>query len=295
MPASSIPTPSAAAVSRGTSPPFLASLLREHSHHKRNVNMLVAVATINLCATLSRQSGARLDRQLMSDAAIALASHYGWPLIGLVGVALLAATCWQWARLRQRNSRLLTTLNSMPQVLGVWSSTARLILCNERYIKMYNLSPELARPGVSLREVIDHRIKVGNFSGNRDQYIADLLSRVAKGKTLTSVREHDGRHISIANRPTGDGGWVATHEDVTEQRVAELQRSSMQEMESRRASTEAAIAGFRERVESVLNSVSDAGQTMQSTAVGLLESSEQASQRAQSAVKASTDASATVT
>src|SRR5258708_25767782 len=107
MLASRIPTPSAAAVSRGTSPPFLASLPRGHPHHKRNVNILVAVATINLWATLSRQSGARLDRQLMSNAAIALASHYGWPLIGLVGVALLAAVCWQWSGLRRRNSRLL--------------------------------------------------------------------------------------------------------------------------------------------------------------------------------------------
>ena len=92
----------------------------------------------------------------------------------------------------------------------------------------------------------------------------------------------------------GDGGWVATHEDITEQHLAELQRTSMQELESRRAVTEDAIAGFRERVESVLKSVSDAGQAMQSTAVGLLDSSEQASQRAESAVKASSEASANV-
>ena len=156
----------------------------------------------------------------------------------------------------------------------------RLILCNERYVQMYNLSPELTRPGVSLRDLIDHRIKVGSFSGNRDQYIADLLTSIAKGKTITSVREHEGRFIAISNRPMGDGGWVATHEDITEQRVAELQRSSMKELESRRAVIEDAIAGFRERVESVLKSVSDAGQAMQSTAVGLLGSSEQASQRA---------------
>ena len=133
----------------------------------------------------------------------------------------------------------------------------RLILCNERYVQMYDLSPELTRPGVSLRELLDHRIKVGSFSGNRDQYIADLLTSIAKGKTITSVREHEGRFISIANRPMGDGGWVATHEDITEQRLAELQRSSMQELESRRAMIEEAIAGFRERVESVLKSVSD--------------------------------------
>jgi methyl-accepting chemotaxis protein len=159
---------------------------------------------------------------------------------------------------------------------------------------MYNLSLELTRPGVSLRDLLDHRINVGSFSGSRDQYIADLLSGVAKGKTITKVHEHEGRFIAISNRPMGDGGWVATHEDVTEQRLAELQRSSTQEMESRRAVTDAAIAGFRDRVESVLKSVSDSGHAMQSTAVGLLGASEQASQRAESAVKASSEASANV-
>ena len=38
---------------------------------------------------------------------------------------------------------------------------------------MYNLSPEVTRPGASLRDLLDHRIRMGNFSGNRDQYIAD--------------------------------------------------------------------------------------------------------------------------
>jgi methyl-accepting chemotaxis protein len=230
----------------------------------------------------------------MSDAAIALASHYGWPLIGLVGVALLVAACWQWARLYRRNSGLLTALNNMPQGLCVWSPHGRLILCNERYVQMYNLSAELTTPGVSLRDLIDHRIKVGTFTGNRDQYIADLLSNVSKGKMVSHVREDEGRFIAITNRPTGDGGWVATHADITARHRIELQNTSMKELEARRAVVEEAIAGFRERVESVLNSVSDAGQAMQSTAVGLLGSSEQASERAESAVKASSEASANV-
>ena len=97
---------------------------------------------------------------------------------------------------------------------------------------MYDLSPELTQPGVSLRDLIDHRIKVGTFTGNPDQYIADLLTSIAKGKTISHVREHEGRFIAISNRPMGDGGWVATHEDVTEQRLAEMQRSSMKELET---------------------------------------------------------------
>ena len=33
----------------------------------------------------------------------------------------------------------------------------------------------------------------------------------------------DGRIISIENHPMEDGGWVSTHEDITEQRRAEKQ------------------------------------------------------------------------
>ena len=215
--------------------------------------------------------------------------------IAIAGTTLgLLALTIAGALIHENHVRFTAALNNMSQGLCMWSAEARLILCNERYVQMYDLASELVRPGISLRDLIDQRIKVGNFTGNRDQYIADLLSSVAKGKTITNVREHQGRFISISNRPMGDGGWVATHEDVTEQRMAELQRSSMKELESRRSLIEDAIAGFRERVESVLKSVSESGKAMASTAVGLLSSSEHASQRAQSAVKASSDASANV-
>jgi len=235
------------------------------------------------------------DLKAMYDATTALAGQYAWHLLALAGFALLFSyTFWQGTILRRRNTRLQTALNNMSQGLCLWSPSAELILCNERYVQMYGLTPNLARAGVSLRELLDHRIKVGSFSGSRDQYIADLLSSIAKGKTVTNVREHEGRFIAIVNRPMGDGGWVATHEDITEQRLAEIQRASMQELESRRAAIDAAIANFRKRVESVLKTVSDSANAMESTAGGLLDSSEQTSQRAQVAVSASSEASANV-
>ena len=91
-----------------------------------------------------------------------------------------------------------------------------------------------------------------------------------------------------------DGGWVATHEDVTEQRQAELNHTSMLAAESRRAEIEEAVEGFRARVESVLKSVADSANSMQTTAVGLLNSSEQTSHRAESAVHSSNEASSNV-
>src|SRR5689334_14656771 len=118
----------------------------------------------------------------MADAVLALAIPYGWLCAATLGI-LLGAASWQWARLRRMNGQMQTALDNMSAGLCMWTPSAHLILCNERYVQMYNLTPEVTRPGVSLRELLLHRIKTGNFSGDPDRYIAELLSTIAKGKT----------------------------------------------------------------------------------------------------------------
>ena len=66
-----------------------------------------------------------------------------------------------------------------------------------------------------------------------------------------------GRVISIINRPMPGGGWVATHEDISERRKAERERAAMQEQQQRRSAIEQAIVTFRQRVEEHLRSVAD--------------------------------------
>jgi methyl-accepting chemotaxis protein len=210
------------------------------------------------------------------------------------GSFIVAFGGWKLAYLRRRNRYLRTALNNMSQGLCMWSPSAELLLCNERYVQMYDLTPQLARPGSKLRELLDHRIKAGTFGGDPDQYIADLLADVAKGKTVTNVREHKGRIIAIVNRPMKDGGWVATHEDITEQRLAEQQRITFQEQEARRAMLEEAISSFRQRVENTLKVVNESAGSMQLTATGLFGASDQTLQRAEGAVRASNEASRNV-
>jgi methyl-accepting chemotaxis protein len=229
----------------------------------------------------------------MADATLALANLSSWLAAAALGI-LAAVALWRWALLRRMNGQLQTALNNMPAGLCMWSPSGHLILCNERYVQMYNLTPEVTRPGVSLRELLVHRIRTGNFAGDPDQYIADLLTTIAKGKTASGVREHEGRFIALANRPMQNGGWVATHEDVTERRQAELARTAMLAVEGRRSAIEEAIAGFRTRVESVLKTVADSAGAMQTTAGGLLTASEQTSKRAESAVRSSNEASTNV-
>jgi methyl-accepting chemotaxis protein len=226
----------------------------------------------------------------MSD----FASQHGL-LLMVITVAIFAAlSLWQWLTVRRREAQISVALNNMAQGLCLWSANGKLMLCNRRYIEMYDLTPHLARKGSTLREVVQHRIDVGSFSGDPDQYIADLVANMTKGKTITSVREHKGRHIAIVNAPLKGGGWVATHEDITELRAADRQRNAMKEQEARRAIVEAALASFRERVESVLGIVGGGVSAMKQTASGLLGSSDQTSQRAEAALQASNEASSNV-
>ena len=223
-----------------------------------------------------------------------VASLHGLQFV-LAGTAIIGALAiWQWLRLRHRNARLSMALDNMAQGLCVWSESARLVLCNRRYAEMYDLSADLVRPGSTLLEMLQHRIKAGTFAGSADQYVDDLRSDITKGKTVTAVRGHKGRHIVIVNQPLKDGGWVATHEDITERRLADRQRVSMKEQEARRATVDAALVSFSERVENVLAVVGGGVTSMKDTAGSLFGSSDQTSQRAQAAVAASNEASANV-
>jgi diguanylate cyclase (GGDEF)-like protein len=44
----------------------------------------------------------------------------------------------------------------------------------------------------------------------------------AQGPSVTLIALQDGRRIEIHHQPMPDGGWVATHEDITEQRQSEI-------------------------------------------------------------------------
>ena len=121
------------------------------------------------------------------------------------------------------NETVDAALNNMSQGLVMFESSSRLIFCNQRYIEMYGLSPEIVRPGCTLREIVERRAATGSFcADNVEQYIADILAAVGQKTVFSKITNlHDGRIIHILSRPTANDGWVATHEDVTEAKRAE--------------------------------------------------------------------------
>ena len=124
---------------------------------------------------------------------------------------------------RMEKQRLDTAINNMTQGLLLYDSAQRLIVCNQRYVAMYGLSPDVVKPGLAFRDLVAHRKQTGSFKGDVDAFVATVLRNVALGEiTRSTVETADGRLIQIVNQPLKNG-WLTTHEDITERARAEEQ------------------------------------------------------------------------
>ncbi len=117
-------------------------------------------------------------------------------------------------------NRLGTAINNMTQGLLLFDADARVVVCNQRYLDMYGLSADVIVPGLPFRGVIAHRKETGSFVGDIDAYVDAVIRDVGRSNTQF-MQTSDGRSIQISSQPVADGGWVATHEDITERRQAE--------------------------------------------------------------------------
>jgi NO-binding membrane sensor protein with MHYT domain/methyl-accepting chemotaxis protein len=223
-----------------------------------------------------------------------LALVVGSAAVSLLGVSLVAAFADH--RMRDQNRVLDIALNNMAQGLCMFDNNQRLVICNLRYSEIHRLSPGAVKPGLSLRELLRIREAAGTSTVvDPDKYILDLISSMSAGKIVSrTVELPGGRSILVVNRPLPGGGWVATHEDITERRQNEQQRLTLAEQQERRAVTDAAIATFRGSVETLLHTVSESTNAMKATATALLGSSGQASQRAEDALHSCNEASSNV-
>ena len=78
----------------------------------------------------------------------------------------------------------------------------RFIVCNKRYSEIYNLPSDFAKPGCTIRDLLEYRGAAGTFSENPDQYIDDLYAKIAqKNTTSTMTTLSDGRTIAVVNQP----------------------------------------------------------------------------------------------
>ena len=126
--------------------------------------------------------------------------------------------------LQIRNFQFDTAINNMSQGLCFFDAEQRLIVCNERYIDMYDLPHNRVGPGTPLAEIVDLRFEAGSFPAmSKEEYLHWRSNIAISPKPTDSIVElRNGRTFKIRHRPMPDCGWVATHEDITEQRQSEV-------------------------------------------------------------------------
>ncbi len=132
----------------------------------------------------------------------------------------------------QRNSeelglaktRLVEAIEHMPQGLAMFDAENRLVIHNSRYAAIYGLQSDEIPAGTPLREVIVKRVAAGCYSTGEtpEEYLAKRTRPPAA--RITEIDQLTGGRFILVNRQLmKDGGWVSTHEDVTDRQKAVAQ------------------------------------------------------------------------
>jgi methyl-accepting chemotaxis protein len=214
--------------------------------------------------------------------------------VAILGMSLISAFADR--RLDDKGQLLDLALNNMTQGVVMFDRACRLVVCNNRYIEIYGLSPDIVKRGADLADIVRHRYKTGSLHRDPEQYRAELQKLIETGETQTFVAElEDGRAIAIVNRPIPGGAyWIGTHHDITERRKIERQAALLGEQETRRAVVDEAIAWFRQSAEDVLKTVADGVATMKTTASALSATSNETTTHTEGALRTSNEASCRV-
>jgi len=111
----------------------------------------------------------------------------------------------------------LQAIENMSFGVALFDASSRLVLCNQPYLSMYKLKPEVARSRCHLRQLLEFKMRAGTFFGDVDYAIERIHAVVGKSEATKTIEEWlDGTVVSIIATPRAGGGWLATHEDVTD-------------------------------------------------------------------------------
>ncbi len=108
--------------------------------------------------------------------------------------------------LREQKLRLDSAINHMGEGLCMFDAEKRLVVCNDRYARMYRLPPELLRPGTPHGDIIRHRITSGILKGETSDNAAKQVlvdaGRAADQRNLKPDRRTRRRPVDLRDAAT---------------------------------------------------------------------------------------------
>lgn len=133
------------------------------------------------------------------------------------------------AKLEEQTVRFKVALDNMSQGVCLFDAKRKLVLSNRRYAELYGLSPHQIRPGMTLKQILKLRARIGSDPKlSYEEYINWVPSRESVyAPTGMVVELKNGRTVAVRHQPMEGGDYVATHEDITERRAAEAKIAYM--------------------------------------------------------------------
>lgn len=195
------------------------------------------------------------------------------------------------------SNKVAAALDNLSVGMLIFDADEQLLVCNEPYRKMYNVPVDVVRPGRdSLTTMLEYRKSNGTFREDSEAYLVNLRRALATGNsTHREPTLTDGRILSVSTHPMRGGGWVAIHENISDRRHIEEERTELAARDERRRWIEGAIASFRNRVDKVLLTVAESGSSMSDAAKALIATSARTTESTLAALNISHAASAGAT
>ena len=233
-------TPVVASMAIGTALAATAMINHHRSNGRQALWISAGLLTLAICGLHFTAMGAVtivpdptivVRPSLVGDSVMALALAGATLLVMLSGITSTALMENQTRRqreeeLRVQNLRFDTALRHMSQGLCMFDAEKRLVVCNDRYSKLYQLPPELLKVGTPHNAIIAHRVLHGILKGETsdgavEQKISTLGQLPADASSSRVDELADGRLICVTRQPMAGGGWVAIHEDISDRLLTE--------------------------------------------------------------------------
>ncbi|MEA2930887.1 MAG: hypothetical protein QOG38_3315, partial [Hyphomicrobiales bacterium] len=124
--------------------------------------------------------------------------------------------------LRVQFERFDQAVNHMSHGLCVVDADHRIVLFNQKFLDMYDLSPAFLKVGVWMRDVIEYGATHGYFDAEPERVWQRRLERMAAREPFQQRQQlRNGRSYVLHYHPMAEGGWVTLCEDVTERKRME--------------------------------------------------------------------------
>jgi diguanylate cyclase (GGDEF)-like protein/PAS domain S-box-containing protein len=206
--------------------------MAEKNWHEGSTLPIAAQAVVCLAGTVAPARAFAPSEGLVAPSFLGqLDPNVAWEALiaGIVVCAFLAAIAlWIHSSLRRtrrlqlrRNAFVSSAMNNLNQGVVMTDAQRRIIFCNDRYLEIYGLTRSDVRANMNGDELLELRRKRGVLGVSDDEFYEKAAST---NGLITELP--DGRAILVKYFVLPNGGSVATHLDVSDQRKLSRQLAS---------------------------------------------------------------------